>query len=304
MDFKKKLTSGIYMSVAIAPKIPTTILKDDRAKAFLLNLLSSHKDTFNVDILSYAILNSKVFLLLGNRDNNSDIFQDYISFINSEFSNYYNSTFEDIGMVFKEENNYIKLKRIQDLINCVCFIHKTPLHAGLTSDINSYYFSSLSDYLAQPKMPGIIQCFEIATQEPFSREEFLSLHNSYTGNISYDVSLLEKLRNVMSENMDWYNEENVVSQDDISSQIIDINRRTNASFDLIYKKLKLPKHDKGDVLVKTIVKLNLEYKYHFYDATDKLQVANFTNELPLSVIESIISLTGYSLQYTKYSLGL
>jgi len=304
MDLKMKLKSGIYMSVALEPKIPTAILKDDRAKAFFHSQMVMHKDTFMTEILAYSILNSKVFLLLGNRDNNSGCFEDFIDFINSEFSNYYNTTFEQVGTVLKEQNKFVKIKKVKDLIECICFIHNTPIKEGLCNDYTQYPFSSINDYLKGYSMPNIANSYSYATGEAFNINDFINLHNSYNQVKDYDLTLIERSSPVLTENMSWYNEQTAVSAMDLSNQIIDTNRRTRASFDEIFKKLKLPESEKAEILIKVIVKLNLEYKYHFYDATNRLQVFDFTNELVYAIIERIKSLTGYSEQYIKYSLGL
>lgn len=294
----KKL-KGYYAALTLSPKLPLQPMADDRAKAYMLNRIIECAHPFGVDLVAYLVTASKAGLLLGNRQGIKASLADYADCLNGEFSEYYNQTFQQIGMVFSSNYNVIRLKSKADIKDCVCYLHFINPNGDNTT---LYPYSSYPTYLNAH--PYLTYTYSTAMGAPFNLKEFVDMHERHTPLKDYMSPNLEKLSTVLSEHTTRYGPSSGLSKEEIAEIIANTAKRTQAPFDKIYKKLRLSEREKNEILLHTLVNLTLEAKYHFYDATELLEIEGFTDELIIDTIAKIRELKGYSLQYTKHFLGL
>jgi len=296
----QKSPPGYYACITLIPKIAFAPLEDDRAKAYMHNRIVECAPVFGANILAYYIGPDKVSLALFNTEGNKAALMDYAECLNGEFSQYYNQTFEKIGMVFRESYTPLHLKGVKKIKDCINYLHHACENIG--QSISDYAFSSYLPYLN--RYYYLTNAYSLTFNKPFEAAEFVHLHSLFKSKIDYTIPPFEKLKGVLAEGIKPFGTQTAMTKSELGKLIADASIRTGVSFEQIYKKLKLPIEEKDDVLLHSLLELTLQLRYPFFDAAEILQIEDFTDQLAFDLIDQIIEKTGYSVQYTKYFLGL
>lgn len=294
----QKRLQGYYAVVTLIPKIASAPLADDRAKAYMHNKIATCSPVYNVDILAYFIGSDKVSILFYDKEGNQEKLKDFTACINGEFSEYYNQTFEKIGMVFRQGYPLWQLRTIKQVQDCMVSLHRACRYED--KDIDIYAYSSYIPYLNQQTY--LIQSYFYTFGQHFDAESFVQMH-AYIPKKDYTMPAWEKLADVLAMGIAPYGAKEAMNKAQLGTLVADAALRAGVSYYAIYKKLDL-EIDSQVLLLHTMLHLTLKLRYPFFDAAEILQVESFTEELVRDLIDQIIQHTGYSVQYTKYFLGL
>jgi len=296
----QKQLQGYHACITLIPKIAFTPLADDRAKAYMLNRIIECAPAFEVNILAYFIAPDKVSLALFSKEGNKIALMDYAAYLNIEFSQYYNETFENVGLVFIENYTPLRLKGAKKVKDCINYLHHACESIGQSTD--TYTFSSYHPYMN--RYAYLTNAYTLALNKPFDIAEFVGYHNTFRPKVDYTIPPFEKLSKVLTEGIKSFGRQDAMNKAELGALIVDSALRAGATFEQIYKRLKLPEEEKNQALLHSLLVLTLELKYHFFDAAELLQIEDFTDELIHDLINKIIESTGYGVQYTKHLLGL
>lgn len=98
----------------------------------------------NVTILAYCIMNNHAhFLIYAEK---IEYLGKYMQRINTSYSNFYNKKQNRIGYVFRDRYKSQSILSERQLYNCLVYIHKNPLKAGIVSKLEDYKYSSYNEF--------------------------------------------------------------------------------------------------------------------------------------------------------------
>lgn len=107
--------------------------------------LEKYKVEYNIEIVSYCIMNNHVHLLLYSE--NIENISKYMHYVNMNYAMVYNRAHDRVGYVFR---NRFKSEPIYDSIylrQCIAYIHNNPVKAKICSKPSEYIYSSYNEIL-------------------------------------------------------------------------------------------------------------------------------------------------------------
>ena len=113
-----------------------------------IELLQESAEFFNVKIAAYCLMTNHYHLLLHTPDGN---LSRCMRQINGIYTQRVNRIHNYDGQLFRGRYKSILVDADSYLLELVRYIHKNPLRAGLSIDINDYEWSSHSGYLSDAK---------------------------------------------------------------------------------------------------------------------------------------------------------
>lgn len=108
-------------------------------------LIRKYKEKFDIEILAYCIMSNHAHLLIFTEK--IDILSSFMHLINSLYAQKYNKTENRVGHVFR--NRYLSEAIYSEkyLVNCINYIHKNPVKAGMVKLCSEYKYSTYNDYV-------------------------------------------------------------------------------------------------------------------------------------------------------------
>ena len=113
-----------------------------------IELLKETAELFNVNIASYCMMPNHYHLLLHTPDGN---LSRCMRQINGIYTQRFNRIHKYDGQLFRGRYKSILVEVDSYLLELLRYIHKNPIRAGLSGDINDYEWSSHSGYLSDSK---------------------------------------------------------------------------------------------------------------------------------------------------------
>jgi len=126
----------------------------DEDKDCYINLMSGASIVYNIEILSYCIMDTHVHILVHPRK--GDISK-FMHAINNAYAKYYNREHKRRGHLFAERFKNIVVKDLNQLLRNSTYIHNNPkdlLYKGYDG-IEDYPYSSIKDYTQPGNGRGI-----------------------------------------------------------------------------------------------------------------------------------------------------
>lgn len=99
----------------------------------------------NVKLLAYCIMDNHVHHLMYT-ENISEI-SSLMKSVNTSYAIYYNKTLDRVGYVFRNRFLSEPILDQKHLFSCLTYIHNNPVKAGIVKNIDSYIYSSYSNYI-------------------------------------------------------------------------------------------------------------------------------------------------------------
>ena len=78
---------------------------------------------------------------------NVDSMSRYMSKVNTSYAKYYNFINDKVGYVFRDRYRAEAIYSMNQLINCIKYIHENPVKAQIVSKAIEYEYSSIHDYV-------------------------------------------------------------------------------------------------------------------------------------------------------------
>lgn len=113
-----------------------------------IEILKESAELFNIKIGAYCLMPNHYHLLLQTPDGN---LSRCMRQINGIYTQRFNRAHEYDGQLFRGRYKSMLVEADKYLLELLRYIHKNPLRAGLTTDLNDYEWSSHSGYISDAK---------------------------------------------------------------------------------------------------------------------------------------------------------
>lgn len=137
-----------------------------------LKLLFQNKDKYNIDIISFAIMDNHFHLLV--YINSINELSNYMKSVNESYAMFYNKLKNRVGPVFRERFKSQPIINEKYLYQCVLYIHRNPVKAGITTKIDEYDFASTTLYSIE-KISKILNVNVGKINDEVSEKDFLDV---------------------------------------------------------------------------------------------------------------------------------
>jgi REP element-mobilizing transposase RayT len=124
------------------------LLKDKNDYQMFIDLLIETSELFNVHVAAYCLMPNHYHLLVQTPDAN---LTRCMRHINGVFTQRYNVVHECDGTLFRGRYKSIVVDADSYLLQLVRYIHKNPIKAGLSKQLNQYSWSSHKGYISKTK---------------------------------------------------------------------------------------------------------------------------------------------------------
>lgn len=141
-----------------------------------LMLLMENSERFNIQIITYCIMNNHVHLLI--QSNSVVDMSKMMQKINMSYARYYNFIKTRVGYVFRDRYLSQPILTEQQLMRCIDYIHNNPVKAGMVEKAEQYKFSNCKEFYTEKnieKLKKIIQIdfMQIKQKESYVEGEFI-----------------------------------------------------------------------------------------------------------------------------------
>lgn len=140
---RERSRSGIY-HVMIRGINKQNIFENDNDYKKFISLLRSYKPKLDYSIYAYVLMDNHVHLLL--KEGDEDI-SNTMRRIEVSYACWFNWQYERTGHLFQDRFRSKAVESEAQLLNSLRYIHQNPIKAGLASTVNTYPWSSYSEYL-------------------------------------------------------------------------------------------------------------------------------------------------------------
>ncbi len=143
----RKNLKGHYFHIMIQGIRKEYIFNEDKDKSLYLMLLYKNSIKCNVKIIAYCMMENHAHILVY-----SDKIENITTLmkrINTIYAMNYNKSNNRVGYVFRNRYNVQEIKDENHLKNCIAYIHKNPIKAGIVKIENEYKFSSFNEYMSE-----------------------------------------------------------------------------------------------------------------------------------------------------------
>lgn len=110
-----------------------------------LELINKNGEEYNIQILTYCIMDNHAHLLIYSEDYKE--LSKFMHKINCIYAQYYNFCEKRAGVLFR--NRYVSEPIYKEgyLLNCINYIHMNPVKANIVSKCSQYKYSSYNQYI-------------------------------------------------------------------------------------------------------------------------------------------------------------
>lgn len=123
------------------------IFRLDKHKSLLIEIIKDEIKEFHVEIYAYCIMNNHVHIIIKSElVALSKLFKK----INIKYAMRYNKNFDRVGHVFQGRFKSEVILSDVHLLQCIRYVHRNPVKAGMVLNIESYKWSSYNEYFFQP----------------------------------------------------------------------------------------------------------------------------------------------------------
>lgn len=148
------------------------------SKFFNNQSLKTKLDKKIVEIICYCLMPNHFHLLIKQLQDGG--ITEFFSKISNSYTKYYNTKHTRVGPLLQGEFKAVLIESEEQLIHVSRYIHLNPFVAFLVKDLNSYEWSSYSDYIG--KIPNGICSKELVLdlfKSPYDYEKFVLGHADY-----------------------------------------------------------------------------------------------------------------------------
>lgn len=150
------------------------------------NLLLMQNNAPN--ILSYCLMDNHSHFLFHSQDFKN--LSNFMHQINMHYSMYYNKLNNRVGYVFRDRFKVQEINDMEQLYNCLRYIHNNPVKAKICNSMSDYKFSSYNEFLDSKEIitsKSIELLF--GTSENYARI-FENIHQTYNSEDFLDIKEL------------------------------------------------------------------------------------------------------------------
>ena len=122
------------------------IFQDERCKKKYLKLAQKTKEDYNINIMSYCIMDNHVHLVVFYRK--VEELSKYMKKINTSYAKWYNDSKGRVGYVFRDRYRTEQIFDFHQLCSCIIYVHNNPVKAKMVDRPELYQYSSYKNFLS------------------------------------------------------------------------------------------------------------------------------------------------------------
>ena len=175
---RKKSRSGIY-HIMLRGINKQVIFEDEEDNSKFLETLKNYKAISEYKIFAYCLMSNHIHLLLKVEKEDIDLI---IKRRASSYVYWYNWNHKRNGHLFQDR---FKSEVVEDdsyFLTVIRYIHRNPIKAGTTKNIDGYKYSSYNEYIKEPIMVDTDFCFKI-----IDREQFVDFNKEDTKDVCLEI---------------------------------------------------------------------------------------------------------------------
>lgn len=150
-----------------------------------LELINKNKESYNLQILAYCIMNNHAHLLIYSEDYKE--LSKFMHKTNCMYAQYYNNSENRVGVLFRNRYASEPIYKEDYLLNCINYIHMNPVKANMVSKCSEYKYSSYNQYI---KNEGVAKNNILI--KIFGNQNWKELFGLLDNNIMFEDIELEK----------------------------------------------------------------------------------------------------------------
>ncbi len=165
------------------------IYQNIKEKKEIRKLILENQEEFNINIMSYCIMNNHLHLLI--RLKNPQDLSRYMHKVNTLYAIYYNKRHKRVGYVYKNRFYSQIIKDKTHLINAIIYIHNNPVKAKICDSVKTYEFSSYKSILST-QWKDFINIFP-------SKKQYIKAHvknNNSLYSVDFEKVTLEEAKDI------------------------------------------------------------------------------------------------------------
>ena len=175
-----------------------------------LDYIQNKLSTSDLKLLAYCIMNNHAHFLIFCEQISS--LSKFMQKLNTTYSRFYNKYNNRVGFVFRDRFLSQPITSINQLLNCLVYIHNNPVKANLVSSPIEYKFSSYKEFINKRKIISEDSIDLLFENNKNFAEQFSSIHNkskTIDNNDFYDI----KEQNVIDFINEFEKEHNVSKEE-------------------------------------------------------------------------------------------
>lgn len=108
-------------------------------------LIIENSEPNDVKLLAYCIMNNHAHMLI--KTEKTENMSKYMQKINTKYAKYYNKSEKRVGYVFRDRYLAESIENQKQLWQCVAYIHRNPVEAGMVKNLDEYKYSTYNNYI-------------------------------------------------------------------------------------------------------------------------------------------------------------
>ncbi|NMB28200.1 MAG: hypothetical protein GX987_09155 [Tissierellia bacterium] len=197
-----------------------SIFKEDREKAYLLEILSETKEIFDFKIFAYVIMNNHYHFLI--QAFNIPISK-IMHRINTRYAKYYNYKMKRTGPVFEDRYTGILVQDEGYLFTLIRYIHNNPVSAKICKTMDEYKWSS--DIFYRINMVNMVDIDEFLNMLSLNRTKAIEKYIELMEEDFIDDEIMK----------DIYERSSIIGTDEFKRSIEDIEEKDLSGLDRILR---------------------------------------------------------------------
>lgn len=141
----RKYLESPFLHIIIQGIDKSYIFQENSLKNAYKTILKKNIESLNVEVIAYCIMDNHVHLLLYGENTNE--ITKIMHKTNTAYARLYNKVHERVGYVFRDRYYVQTILSKKQLYNCIVYIHKNPLNAGIVKHLKDYKYSSYAEYI-------------------------------------------------------------------------------------------------------------------------------------------------------------
>ncbi len=141
----RKYLESPFLHIIIQGIDKSYIFQENSLKTAYKTILKKNIESLNVEVLAYCIMDNHVHLLLYGENTNE--IAKIMHRTNTSYARLYNKVNQRVGYVFRDRYYVQMILSEKQLYNCIAYIHKNPLNAGMVKHLKDYKYSSYIEYI-------------------------------------------------------------------------------------------------------------------------------------------------------------
>ncbi len=172
----RKCLGGGYFHIMEQGLNREFIFRNPEDKMKFLQLFFNYKNGTDIRLYAYCVMDNHVHILI--RCDDIENLSKVLHKVNSKYANYYNTTYNRVGYVFRDRYRAEPIFNEYHLLNCIKYIHNNPIDANMITDLKNYAYSSYNDYMNDLMPEEIV--LELFGKDPDYKKRISGKYEDYS----------------------------------------------------------------------------------------------------------------------------